>query len=342
MTDFNPYIIFHWGNLIIGSEIWKMKIIPWINKFRQTKIYITFHKNKYDQIRSIIDPTYIKIIDHIIIFDDYITLFQVPNIGMDIGPFFHTIKYIMNTHISDDIKLITIIKIHTKSDTTWRNLAINPLLNPNIEKSLINKWNNKKVGIYIPKAYKYKLDYLNSSTTDELLQIMNIDFDLNKSSETTTIKKIITRVKHHSEVDFDYEFYQNYNNIQCYYDNEIDIKLFLDYHWKNVGKHRNLLYNKTQLDNSNDISTNNNDIVTELITIPIVHNRPTYYFSAGTMVWIKGDVIYEFFSSFDFDRHLDLLEPGYTINDKPTYVHAWERIISLIPIFYNKIDLNDL
>lgn len=353
MVEYNPYIIFHWGNISIGAEIWKTKIIPWLNKYKQTKIYITHHKNKYDCIKNIIAPFHISVYSNTIIFDNFIFMFEVPNIGMDIGPFFYVIKYILNNNIQDDIKLITFIKIHTKTDQFWRNNLINPLLDINIDKSLITKWIDNNIGIYIPTKYKYKLDNLNTSTINEIISTMkNISFDIKKAVNQTNEEFIIYKQqsKLHDnkklqtniiDYSFDYEFYKNFNNIDCYYDNETDIINFLNYHWKNVGKYRNLLYNKAQLQNNKEL-VNQSELTNIKDNSDIISKPKQYYFSAGTMFWIKGDIIYKFFSKFDFDKHINLLESGYTLNDKPTYVHAWERIISLIPVFYNKKEINDL
>ena len=294
---------------------------------------------------------------------------------MDIGPFFIIINYILSKYILEDLLKLTIIKIHTKTDEKWRNILITQILNVN---NNIEVWNNERTGIYIPLEYKYKLDSLNKKVTINILNKLNIanifyNFNYNeyykelerikklKESKKNKIKpKVIIKKKENYNsitnpiemLNFDYNFYKEYNKIKCYYDNEADNKIFLDYHWNNIGKFKKLPYNEKQINNvKNEIQNNKLEIVIEekddiIPDVNIIvkskydnlfkmNIQKEYFFSAGTMFWMKGSLINDFFSNFDFKYHLNLMEPGYTLNTYPTYVHSWERLLCLIAYVYN-------
>ena len=318
-NNFNPNIIFHWGNYKVGTIIWNDYIIKWLTKYPHTNIFITTNLLDIDYFIDLIKPTTLFKNDDIIIINNYIRIFLVPNKGMDIGPFLHTIKYILNNYIKDDIIKMTFIKIHTKSIESWRNSMLNVLLNTNFN---ITNWLN--YSMLIPQSYKYKLDDLNTSTITHILNLCNIFFKYNHTNQTGIIS--FNKIVVINNNEFDYQFYSKYNNIKLFYDNINDNIKFLDYHWNNIGKHKKLPYNRFMLE-LNDSTTYCSEEQCKF---------KNYYFSAGTMFWIKGDILYEFFSNINIDQHISLMEPKYTVNDKPTIVHAWERILSLIPYLYDK------
>jgi len=70
--------------------------------------------------------------------------------------------------------------------------------------------------------------------------------------------------------------------------------------------------------------------------IIIKHRKPNVCFVAGTIFIMDYNLLYTFFNSIDIMKLYCLLEEGYVINDRPTIVHALERIISSFFLTYDQ------
>jgi len=57
-----------------------------------------------------------------------------------------------------------------------------------------------------------------------------------------------------------------------------------------------------------------------------------YTFVAGTIFWVRWTVLQQFIkrSGLNFKQEYDKCELGYLLNNKPTYMHSWERIYGYI------------
>lgn len=100
-------LIMHVGNI----KVFKKIIVDYPNFFTNDAIdlYISCNsKTDFDILQEILPDAQI---------------FQYENRGMDIGPFLLMIKHLIKINAKYDYY----IKIHTKSDTKWRNLLIKPI-----------------------------------------------------------------------------------------------------------------------------------------------------------------------------------------------------------------------
>jgi len=72
--------------------------------------------------------------------------------------------------------------------------------------------------------------------------------------------------------------------------------------------------------------TTNNDKIQELI-VKYDLKLTSYLFIAGTMFWIRSEIIRNFFSVYPALKCREMLEEGnFTDQYDGTYTHSWERI----------------
>jgi hypothetical protein len=114
-----------------------------------------------------------------------------------------------------------------------------------------------------------------------------------------------------TEKDIDISFYCNYYNIKL--ENCDSLSTLIGY-----DVNRNYIYTHLK---------NNLNIPNESYIIKKTRN-PNLTFIAGTIFSIKYKYVWDFFSKININEIYNLLEEGYTINNKSTYVHAMERILS--------------
>jgi len=64
---------------------------------------------------------------------------------------------------------------------------------------------------------------------------------------------------------------------------------------------------------------------------------PSHSFIGGTIYWFRWDIMLSFINinNINLLYEYNLLEPGYHINDHPTFTHSWERIFSIIIQHFN-------
>tara|TARA_B100000524_G_scaffold211951_1_gene111023 strand:+ start:32 stop:955 length:924 start_codon:yes stop_codon:yes gene_type:complete len=230
------------------------------------------------------------------------------NKGMDICGFFNQIEYIINNNIDLDY----ILKIHTKSNDTWRDHLIDPICGTkeNVKKCLDILDNDEDIGYICCKRWYRLMDHFNTPIILEELKKFNI--------ENTFIDEINWHQKYENLYDLDYfdpNFYLEYPYNSIYRDPNIEkdkekLKSYALFHWLQIGyKEFRLVHNK------NLISKKNKHIK----------------FCAGSIFWIKADIIVSFFkNNINFNYYYDKFEKGYFKNDKPTLTHTWERFFSII------------
>ena len=182
-----------------------------------------------------------------------------------------------------------IYKIHTKTNIIWRNELLDSLLNQSQDVS--NKW-------------KLSLDKLNVFHINEICTRFNINNIFYDELSTVNYDSL-------NENDIDIDFYINYYNIKL---NNCD-------HLSNLFGYdinRNYLFYHCK---------NNLNIPNQSYIITKRHNL-NIKFIAGTIFVVDYKYVWNFFSKINLDELYDLLEEGYSTNEKSTYVHAMERIIS--------------
>jgi hypothetical protein len=213
-------------------------------------------------------------------------LFFHPNKGMDIGPYLLQLNYIFSNYSNDSWD--EIFKIHTKTDSQWRNEMLDELFSP----SKSPKW-------------LFPLDNFNVNHINlicEKFGIPNIYYDDVKSiDDYTTISKF----------DISTNFYCEYYGIKLNNCSDLNKLLGYDYNLSHLYSH--LIINK---------GIPNSSYILKKRRIPNIK------FYAGSIFRIKFKKIYGLFSGVDLLKIYDHLEPGYLTNESSTYVHAMERIIS--------------
>lgn len=234
------------------------------------------------------------------------------NKGMDIYGFFIQIEYIINNNLN----INSICKLHTKTDDIWRDELIYPIFGceENIQ-NCINLLNNDDIGMVCSKKYFKLMDHYNSPIILNLMEEWNI--------ENIYIDEIDWNEKYNNLYDlelFDPKFYITYPYNNIMYDRNIfedtdKLNSYAVFHWLQIG-YKYFKYVPYP----------------DLIKKKNLH----YKFCAGTMFWIKADVIIKFFKKINIKKYKLLFENGYFTNEKPTFTHSWERIFSLINYFDNK------
>jgi hypothetical protein len=212
---------------------------------------------------------------------------------MDIGPYLKQLQYVFCNYKLDSFNKI--YKIHTKTNTIWRDELLDSLLDHcNLVQThkVLNKW-------------KIPLDKLNVFHINEICNKFNINNIFYDELSCVNYDSL-------NENDIDIDFYSNYYNIKLNNCNHLsnifgyDInRNYLFYHCKNNLNIPNQSY-----------------IITK-------RRIPNISFIAGTIFKLEYKHVWNFFSKINLDELYDLLEEGYLTNEKSTYVHAMERIISV-------------
>jgi len=178
-----------------------------------------------------------------------------------------------------------------KIHTKTNKIWRNELLDTIIDSNKYNKW-------------KLPLDKLNVYHINKIcnnFNIQNIFYD-----ELYPVNYNII-----NENDIDISFYCNYYNIQL--DNCDSLSHILGY---DINKMYLINHLKNNLNIPNSYFIINKQRIADL------------KFIAGTIFSIDYKNTWNFFIKINLDELYNLLEDGYSINDKSTYVHAMERIIS--------------
>lgn len=229
------------------------------------------------------------------------------NKGMDICGFFHQIEYIIKNNIDIDL----ILKLHTKSNDTWRNDLINPICGSeqNVNKC-IQLLNNDETGYISCKKWYRLMDHFNTPIILNELKKFNI--------ENTFIDEIDWHEKYENLYDLDYfdpDFYLNYPYNKIYRNDNLEydkekLKSYALFHWLQIG------YKQFRLVHNNNLILKKNNHIK---------------FCAGSIFWIKADILISFFKkNINFSYYYEKFESGYFKNNKPTLTHAWERFFSII------------
>ena len=193
--------------------------------------------------------------------------------------------------------MISFLKIHTKTDDKWRNELLSDILN--IDLNLIKK--DKIIGC---KKWTLLLDNLNIQHINIICNYFNL-----KNIFYDKIKPIIYNHELFNEINT--IFYSNYFNIKLSDCSALSNLLGYNINKRYIYEH--MIKNGTFPSEDYIIeSTRYKDIK----------------FIGGTIFLIDYKIVWKYFSNINILELYNLLEIGYTINDKSTYVHALERIIS--------------
>ena len=281
-------ILFQVGNINIALDILKQISIVY-DKFD----YLTIFLSILDNLNTTPLIDYINYIQQYHSSINYIVISH-PNKGMDIGPFIHQMKYLIDNDLHYDL----LFKLHTKTNITWKNELIEPLLaNINLIKKLLTTKN--KIGLIGSSKWSLNQDKLNQQVIINLLNKLNIKneyFDnINQSRLEYARKNNIIEPM----------FYITYNKLPIT-SSTIAIK-----HFTTSG-----IYDNSLIPHPSIISK--------------YHTVDTK-FIGGTIFWARYDVFFNFFKDIPlYDILYHLLEEKYTINTKGTLVHALERFLCLI------------
>jgi hypothetical protein len=288
-------VLFQVGNLEIAYEIlaYIQHLIKNYNLFFIFSLLDCFESQKKDFINNLLIYNITK----------YYLMFH-KNKGMDIGPYLLQLKYVFSTYSIDSFDKI--LKIHTKTNLKWRNeLLDHVLLNlqSSISKELISDLNLSKNKWNLPLD---KLNVFHITKICEQFNIQNIFYD-----ELSTVNYNLLK-----EDDIDIDFYCSYYKIKL--SNCDNLSKIMGY---DINRH----YLYTHL-------KNNTNIPNESYIIKKTRN-PDIHFIAGTIFNISYKTVWIFFSKINLDELYELLESGYITNEKSTYVHAMERILSSVVYF---------
>jgi hypothetical protein len=228
----------------------------------------------------------------------YIKDFHFPNKGSDIGSFIAIIKYLIINNINYDI----LFKIHTKTNDKWRNELM--IIMKKIKLIIKEFKKNHDLGIICSDKWLLKLDNLNQTFVEDFIQKYHINLKLKHSlNNHKSIYKFSPELIHcnnsiFNKLVFDYGFFSVYNN-----------------------NHHNVAYKLIKTFNKSKIITNIDNIKEFADDI---------YFVAGTIFVMNFKMIKEFAIKYNIDisHEFKNMENGYIINDKDTWTHSWERILS--------------
>lgn len=219
----------------------------------------------------------------------------VENKGMDIGGFFKAIQY-----LGKEITTYkAVLKIHTKTNDSWRNDLCNPLfINP---KFIENVFTNYNYGSYGPQKYLFSLGHANENLIVHQLKQANIDTDdlyneITKSTDTT----------------LDPLFYINYHEdvkLLCQNFSKHEATNFAKKHWKEAHREHHRVPNESYITK---------------------YKRQDYKFFAGTMFWMNPKIIQFIQQNYNLDTIFNEFESGYIINDIERHTHKWEYIFGIL------------
>jgi hypothetical protein len=270
-------ILFQVGNIDIACSILNYihKYIPFYNIFLLCSILDNI-KFRSGELTNLFEKYNIKY-----------TLFFHPNKGMDIGPYLLQLNYIFSNYSIDSFEQI--FKIHTKTDSIWRNEMLDQIFQPNIltqPKWLlpIDKFNVKHINLICDK-----------------FNIPNIYYD---DLESVDYSKLCIS-------DISENFYCKYYGIKLIECN--DLNKILGYN-----------FNSTHL-LSHAIQNQNIPNPSYIIT---ARRQSNVKFWAGSIFTTSYKETWTLFYKINIMELYNLLETGYTTNENSTYVHAMERIIS--------------
>ena len=182
-----------------------------------------------------------------------------------------------------------IFKIHTKTDQKWRNEMLDQIFQPTHPNQ--NKW-------YLPLDM-FNVHHINL-ICDEF-KISNIYYD--ELLPVEQIEIILT--------DISTNFYCEYYGIKLTDCTNLNTILGYDFNLSHLYSH--LIQNKSIPNPSYIIKT---------------RRFKNLKFYAGSIFKISYIDTWNFFSQIDILKLYSYLETGYMTNEKSTYVHAMERIIS--------------
>ena len=223
------------------------------------------------------------------------------NKGMDIGPYLLQLKYLFENYNLNSFDAI--LKIHTKTNDKWRNELIDAILNINLEILKTNK-------IIGSKKWTLLMDNLNIEHINKICNDFNI-----KNIFYDKIKPVIYNDNLLNEININ--FYSEYFKLVLSDCSALNNLLGYDINKKYIYEH--MIKNKT-FPSKNYI---------------LEYTKCTNLtFIGGTIFLIDYKIVWDFFNKINILELYNLLEVGYTINDKSTYVHALERIISGFVFLY--------
>jgi len=212
------------------------------------------------------------------------------NRGMDIGPYLLQIKWLLNNHSITSFD--NVFKLHTKTDQKWFDELVLPL-DELVSQSMTEK-------IYMSDKWALKLDNLN---------IYHINLICDKYNFNNIYYDIIDDYEPNID-NVDEKFYSTYYDIPIHNCDVINEIMNLN------------LTKKYILDHSYYNSYSINEIYISL------KRRKNIVYSAGSIFIIQYKLLYEQFSCINIDQLYNDLEIGNIKNDKSTFTHALERIIS--------------
>lgn len=224
-----------------------------------------------------------------------IKIIKIPNKGMDIGGFLRCFQELLR-HNSN---YTYFIKIHSKSDSSWRQELLEPFSRKNIKNTHLKILKNPEIAIITTYRWNYHLGYfgdiLNKSYILEICKDLNIDIqEIYKHLPYTLInwKKYMElyNINLSDNKNLEYEMHQNYLHTGIYKKYQITLKA-------------------------------------QYFFLP--------KFVAGTIFMGKFSIFQKFFKHNRIDSIYQKLESGYTTNNSNTYTHSWERILGLIAHFNN-------
>jgi hypothetical protein len=297
-------IMFQMGKISIGYQI-LFKLQP-ILRDKNTVLLVTILDTLHLDIKKF--TGYLCALG-----TSFYVIHRHPNKGMDIGPFLKQMEYVVTTFRKKQFDYI--FKIHTKSDYKWLNEMIDPLIKYTIDNLLekeaddnIEHSKDVYVSKYLITSSKWFLpiDNFNKSTINKIcknLNIHNIYYDKLHKCNTDDVKAL----------DINVDFYSKYYGLKLNDCSKLNDVLGYDFNRQFAFEHL--------CDNSNIPSEKWIKKQTK------IHDLR---FSAGSIFIAKYKTQYKFYSSIDIDKIYEFFEIGYTTNEKSTFVHSWERIISTI------------
>jgi hypothetical protein len=284
-------LFFHIGNSKIGNII--LKEYPNFFNNKNIDLFVTYYDDNFENVisKKILEKSKINI--------------KVLNKGMDIGGFFKILEYFFENNLENNY--INFIKIHTKSDKSWRDKLIMPIYK-NLKKifeltdfkkpiifSCSNIVDNDLKGVNRKYFLEHVLKYYNWNNDNKniIINFYPDNFYSNKNNESK------------NDLFFDENFYKNIEKLD-------------KNHWNNYGKNE-----FHRISNFNYFNIKKNG-----------ESYSGYNYVPGT-IFVFNKIYLNLLKKINFKKEFEVLENEYVKNDKISKTHSWEYFFGFLLKIYN-------
>ena len=234
-----------------------------------------------------------------------IKILQLLNKGMDIGGFFKCFQEIIKLQITAQY----FIKLHSKSDISWRQELLSPFSKKNIKQTHLKMSGNYNFGMIGCKKWNYHLGYWGDMLNKNYILKISTKLGISIQEIYDTMSPNSINWNKYAKIYLPHK--SKRSNFELYE------------HYVKSGKYR-----KHQI----ELLNNRLPDMAKNLFLP--------KFIAGTIFMADFPIFFKFFQSINLDQVYQSLEPGYITNQTNTYIHSWERLFGIIVHLNNKSVVN--